>query len=72
MVDGAECDLMAHPVGGISEQAQADIAAVRDAAADVAEATATLTVGYCFGGAHPFVTASSNERDVDAALGAVE
>jgi carboxymethylenebutenolidase len=68
-VRGEDFEYMPHVVQVTPEHAQLEIAAARDALRERAEVTAVITVGFCFGGAHSFLAATSDELALDAAVG---
>jgi carboxymethylenebutenolidase len=51
------------------EQVQADTAAALDALRERTGVTAAVTVGFCFGGSQSFAAATSEELDLDGAVG---
>jgi carboxymethylenebutenolidase len=66
---GEDFEYMPHVQQTRVEQVQMDIAAALEALRDRTGAPTAVTVGFCFGGSHSFVTATSSELDLAAAVG---
>jgi carboxymethylenebutenolidase len=62
-------DFMAHLGSTTPEQVQLDVVAAREALRERAQVTSIVTVGFCFGGAQSFLTATKAELELDAAIG---
>jgi carboxymethylenebutenolidase len=68
-VRGEDFDFMQHLPATTPDQVQLDTAAAWDAIRDRTGASALITVGFCFGGAHSFLAATNAELGLDAAIG---